>query len=85
MRERSVDQVGEHCFDDRVCPVHDIGGRRRQGAVGEKCVIPPHLKQRIAVARVFDPPDYQPCGDRVRGGREGGEDGFGASGVGDQP
>jgi hypothetical protein len=32
----SVDQVGEHGFDDRVAAVDDVGLRGRQVGVGEE-------------------------------------------------
>ena len=47
VRQRSVDQIGEHRFDDRVLAVGDVGLLDGQLGVGEERVIPPHREQRI--------------------------------------
>ena len=36
MRQRPVDEVGEHGFDDGVAAVGDIGSRGRLHGVGEE-------------------------------------------------
>ena len=51
MRQRAVDEVGEHGLDDGVATVGDIGVGGRFLSVGEEGVIPPDRKQRI-VGRV---------------------------------
>ena len=65
MRQRPVDQVGEHGFDDGVLAVGDVGLLDGQVGVGEERVIPPDREQRVGVAGVFDPAHHQPGGDPV--------------------
>ena len=54
VRQRSVDQIGEHRFDDRVLAVGDVGLRDGQLGVGEERVIPPDREQRIGEPGVLD-------------------------------
>ena len=83
VRQRPVDEVGEHGFDDGVAAVGDVGVGDRFGGVGEERVIPPDREQRVGVAGVFDAAHDQPGGDRVGGGSEGGVGGFGDFGIRD--
>jgi hypothetical protein len=48
----SVDEIGEHGFDDCVLAVGDVGLFDGQVGVGEERVIPPHREQRVGVTRV---------------------------------
>src|SRR5258705_356575 len=53
--QRSVDEVGEGGFDDRVAAVGVIGVGGRLGGVGEKRVIPPDREQAVGgLVGVFD-------------------------------
>ena len=83
MRQRSVDQVGEHGLDDRVLAVGDVGLVDRQVGVGEERVIPPDREQRIGVASVFDAAHHKPGGDPITAGPESGIGDFGDLGIGD--
>jgi hypothetical protein len=65
VRQLSVDQVGEHGFDDDVAAMGDVGIGDRFGGVGEERVIPPHREQRVAVAGVADAAHDQPGSDRI--------------------
>jgi hypothetical protein len=47
MRQRAVDQIGEHGFDDRMAPVSQISRDDRFGRVGEERVIPPDREQFV--------------------------------------
>jgi hypothetical protein len=49
MRQRAVDEVGEHGLDDGVATVGDIGVGGRFLRVGEEGVIPPDREQRVGV------------------------------------
>ena len=81
--ERSVDQVREHRFHDRVLAVGEVGVDGRQVGIGEERVIPPHREQRIRVVGVLDPAHNEAGGDLVASG-ERGVRGLGDLGVGDQ-
>jgi len=50
VRQRSVDQVGEHGIDDRVPSVGDVGVDSRFRAVGEERVVAPHREQLVVRA-----------------------------------
>jgi hypothetical protein len=63
--KRSVGQVGEHGFDDRVLAMGDVGLLDRKVGVGEERLVPPHREQGIAVAGVLDPAHHQAGGDPV--------------------
>ena len=65
MGQGSVDEVGEHGFDDGVVAVGDIGGVDGFVGVGEERVIPPDREQCVAVAGIFDPAHDQPGGHRM--------------------
>jgi len=85
MRQRSVDQVGEHGLDDRVPAVGDVSHRGGLNAVGEERVVPPDREQLIEAGLVADPAHDQPGGHRLRCGGERGERGnLGDLGVADQ-
>ena len=45
MRERAVDEVGDHLLDDGVVAVVGLGGQHRQWAVGEDRVVAPRGEQ----------------------------------------
>jgi hypothetical protein len=61
----SVDEVGEHGFDDHVTAVDDVGLRGRQVCVGEERVVAPHWEQCVGVAGVGDPAHHQLSGDPI--------------------
>lgn len=62
--ERSVDEISENSFDDRVRTVCDICVDGASGGVGEKWMISPDRKQRVQKSCVFNSADDQPSGDR---------------------
>jgi hypothetical protein len=69
---RSIDQVREHGFDDRVLAVGDVRVGDRFGVVGEERVVPPQREQLVGVVAVVYPPDDEPGGDLVfRAGERG--------------
>ena len=67
MRQRSVDQVGEHGLDDRVPTVGDVSGGDWLESIGEERMVPPDREQLIEAGAVSDPAHDQPGGHRVRG------------------
>lgn len=79
----SVDEVGEHGFDDRVAAVSDVSDVDGFVGVGEERVISPDREQGVGVSGVFDPAHDQPCRDRSLRGTESGVGGFGDFGIGD--
>ena len=79
VRQRSVDQVGEHGLDDGVPAVGDVGSRSGLGAVGEERVVPPDREQLIEAGLVADPAHDQPGGHWLLGGGERGERGISAT------
>jgi hypothetical protein len=80
----SADQLGEDGLDDRVSTVGQVGLVGGFGAVGQERVVAPDREQLGELVLVADPAHDQPGGDRVLGGAEGGELGFGDLGVADQ-
>ncbi len=86
VRERAVDEVGDHLLDDGVVAVVGLGGEHRQRAVGEDRVVAPRGEQ-LALGgwgEAADPAHDQPGGHPmlVVAGERGVAD-LGDFGVGD--
>ena len=84
MRERAVDEVGEHGLDDGVLAVGEVGLGGGQVGVGEERVLPPHREQRVRIVGVLHPAHHQPGGDAAPASDGQGVGGFGDLGIGDQ-
>lgn len=84
MGHRPVDEIGEDFLDDRVPTVGHICLGHRLSAVGEEGVVTPNREQLLKLRLVPDPAHDQAGGDRVLGGGERSELGFGDLGIGDQ-
>src|SRR5664280_931646 len=83
--QRSVDEVGEHRFDDRMLAVGDIRVGHWFGVVGEERVVPPDGEEFVMVTiTIPDPPDDEPGGDLLGAVFERGVFDLGDLGVGDQ-
>src|SRR4029077_16226283 len=67
-----------------VAAVGDVRLGGGQGGVGHEWVIPPHGKQRVRVAGIFDAAHHQPHGERADAAQPQRVAGFGDLGIGDQ-